>query len=124
MAKNIQLPPALEEYRLARNGDPKTSIIAAQKASKASAKAIEAVAKVVQGEEGLLDEDIWQACRANGYFVTQDTIEHARLALAEAGFLRDTGHTRNTTNGSPARIWVWEGSKWWKKKEEEANGPL
>jgi len=100
---------ALETVRRARGDDPYTSIEAAIKASKASAEAVEAVAKAMLDGAARIDEEIWQACRDAGYETSFDTIRHGRLALSEAGYLGETGATRETSSGSRSREWKWSG---------------
>jgi len=105
----IQLPPGFDSKYLARNKDPFTSLLAAQKAAKASTKAIAEVAKVMMDGRARIDEEMWRDCEKNGYDRSQDTIEHARLALSEVGLLLWTGHCRKTQYRTQAREWIWSG---------------
>jgi hypothetical protein len=106
----IQLPQGFETKYLARTKDPFTSLIAAQKAAKASAKAIEKVATLMMDGKARIDEEMWSECwHRLGYQRSQDTIEHARLALSEVGLLLFTGNTRKTQFRTPAREWIWCG---------------
>ena len=91
--------------RFARKTDPRTSVEAARKATKASIVAIRAVEKAMLDGKGRIDEEIWQRCRAQGYISSLATVQHGRLALSEAGVLIDTDTTRNTSNNSPSIIW-------------------
>jgi hypothetical protein len=98
---------ALPSSRLARAGDPETSLIAAIKASKASYKAVLAVKRVMVDGVERMDEELWRACREQGYISSFDTVRHGRLSLSETGLLAWTGETRITTNGSPSNVWRW-----------------
>src|SRR5512137_806781 len=100
--QHIDLPEGLELNRLVRGTDPETSLLAAAKAAKASSRAIGEVVRVMMDCRARIDEEIWEDCRKNGYYVTQDTIIHARLALGEAGLLLLTGGTKNTINNLPS----------------------
>ncbi len=99
---SIELP----EERLSRRRDPKTSLAAARKASKASKVAVGWVAIVMSDEVPRIDGEIWEACRAAGYLSSLSTIQHGRLALSEAGLLKETGVTRRTKDGAQSREWV------------------
>ena len=52
-----------------------------------------------------IDHEIWIDCRARGYVTSIDTVRHGRLALSETGLIIETGETRTTPNGMPARVW-------------------
>ncbi|MFH1689727.1 MAG: hypothetical protein ABIE42_05750 [Candidatus Eisenbacteria bacterium] len=90
---------------LVRSTDPYTSVWAAQKALKASAKAVLAVASAMSDGEEYTDEELWRACRQAGYIASLDTVQHGRLALSRGGGLVETGETRLTTDGMPSRVW-------------------
>ena len=92
--------------RLVRGTDPHTSLLAAQKASKASRKAIVAVAVAMNDGVIRIDEEVWATCRAQGYISSLSTVQHGRLALSEAGLLVETGATRHTRDGASSREWV------------------
>lgn len=92
--------------RLRRTGDMQTSVDAAAKASRASKRAIEAVRDVMSDGEARIDEEIWHACRANGYVSSFDTVRHGRLALSEGGELIATAVCKTTKHGAAATAWV------------------
>lgn len=100
---NVQPRPA---YQRVRKGDPRTSVEAARRATKASMKALQAVESVMSDGQARIDEEIWAACRLNGYISTLDTVQHAREALSMAGVLMDSGTTRLTSNGCASIAWV------------------
>lgn len=87
-----------------RTGDPRTSVEAARRTAKASLTALQAVERVMADGLPRIDEEIWRQCRATGYVSSLATVQHGRLALSEAGILKDVG-TRNTSYGSPSRTW-------------------
>ena len=95
----------LDEKRLARRGDPHTSLSAARKAAKAGRAATCAVIMVMADGISRIDEEIWWACRAGGYISSLDVIRHARFALSEAGCVEETGQTRRTKDNAPSREW-------------------
>lgn len=115
------MPKALPQQRLARSGDPRTSVEAARHASKASLKAVVAVERCMADGKPRIDEEIWGACRHRGYVSSLATIQHGRLALSEAGVLRETGRTRPTSYGSQSREWVFDWDRW-DELEEELDG--
>lgn len=60
----------------------------------------------MQDGQPRIDQEIWQGCRSAGYLSSLSAVQHARLALSEAGILVETGRTRPTTDGTPSREWV------------------
>ena len=88
-----------------RATDPYTSVGAAIRAAAASAKAVAAVARLMNDGQARIDHEIWIDCRARGYVTSIDTVRHGRLALSETGLIIETGETRTTPNGMPARVW-------------------
>lgn len=101
MVIRITLPPK----RLHRESDPETSVMAAIKASKASTKAVNAIARLMSDGVKRIDEEIWLDCKQAGYFASLATIQHGRLALSEAGLLEYTGETSKTINMGSSREW-------------------
>jgi hypothetical protein len=95
-----------EPHFRARKDDPYTSVQAAMHASRASGKAVSAVAKLMNDGEGRIDYEIWQDCREAGYISSFTTVRHGRLALSSAGLLVETGETRQTPDGLPSRVWI------------------
>lgn len=93
-------------FRLRRSSDPDTALLAAIKAAKASPAAVKAVRAVMVDGAPRIDEEIWRACRRNDYISSFATVRHGRLALSEAGVLRETGERRNTSDGMPSRVWI------------------
>ncbi len=96
---------ALPTYRLVRSDDLPTSVEAARKAAKASPAAVRAVEAAMADGVARNDEEIWLACRAQGYLRSAATVRHGRLALSEAGALVDTGETRATSDGAASVVW-------------------
>lgn len=101
----IELPAGFEAFRLHRSDNPGTSVEAAQKAAKASPKAVEAVARAMADGQARIDEEIREACLRQGYVASLATIQHGRLALSEAGLLVEAG-TGTTSNNARSRLWV------------------
>src|SRR3990167_40948 len=99
----------MEEKRLHRKSDPRTSVEAARRAAKASLIALQTVEGLMIDNVRRTDQEIWRDCRARGYITSLDTIQHGRLALSEAGLLVETGETRLTEDGMPSRVWVLAG---------------
>ena len=95
----------IAEERLVRSDDPATSLAAAIKATKASRTCIAAIQVVMEDGAGRIDHEISEACRANGYLSSLSTVHHGRLALSEAGWIKDTGETRETPDGCQSRVW-------------------
>jgi hypothetical protein len=93
------------EQPFVRATDPYTSVGAALRAAAASAKAVAAVARLMNDGQARIDHEIWLDCRAAGYVASIDTVRHGRLALSETGLIVETGETRITPNGMPARVW-------------------
>lgn len=94
--------------RLARANDLSTSLAAALRASKASAKCVRKVRELMADGVGRIDQEIWIECRDKLDYVTSlDTVQHGRLALYEAGVLKLTDETRPTSNGMPSTVWRW-----------------
>ncbi len=91
------------ELPFVRAADSETSVLAAQKAARASSRAIAAVRAVMADGAPRIAEE---ACRANGYVSSFDTVRHARVALSRAGVLVETGRTRETDAGASSREWV------------------
>ncbi len=110
MSPQVVLPPGFAIKRLARSGSPSTSLEAAQKAHKSSAKAIYYVAQLMMDGVARIDVEIWIDCRTIGFRRTADTIRVARLALSESGHLVLTGIERLSFSGCKAREWVWCGA--------------
>lgn len=100
------IPEDFDLFRHLRPSDPDTTLGAARKAARASAKATAAVEAVMSDGASRTDEEIWIACRTNGYIASSATVRHGRLALSEAKMLMDTGKRRDTADGSPSRVWV------------------
>jgi len=92
-------------HHLARTTDPETSLQAAIKAAKASAKAVEAVRQVMSDGIGRIDEEIWRACREAGYLSSSATVRHGRVALVRAGVLEDSGARRTTPDNANSVVW-------------------
>jgi hypothetical protein len=90
-----------------RKTDPRTSVEAAIKAAKSSRKAFLAVEQLMTDGVARIDEEIWLECRNRGFISSLSTVQHARLALSEAGLLTETGTTRPTTLETPSREWVY-----------------
>jgi len=105
----MKLPDGFDMHRLVRGSDPYTSLIAAQKATRTSCKAIENVARLMLDGKRRIDEDICRDCCGLGFRRTLSTIQHARLALSEAGYLVEVG-ARETSNGCKSREWIWYGA--------------
>ncbi len=101
----LDAPPPPQHF--VRPTDPETSLAAARRAAKASPLAVAAVRQVMADRRPRIDEEIRLACHSMGYVSSLATIQHGRLALSSAGFLRETGETRSTTNGMQSRVWVW-----------------
>ena len=80
--------------------------MAAAKAAKASRRAIRTI-RVAVMSDGVerIDEEIWIEARKLGLISSLAVINHARLALSEAGILVDTGARRKTSEGCLARVW-------------------
>jgi hypothetical protein len=94
----------------ARSEDPKTSLEAARRAAHASWKAIDAVERVMRDGVARMDEEIRQACENVGLLLSQDTVRHARMALASDGRLVRTGARRATKTGTLSLVWIKAGS--------------
>lgn len=106
----FQLPRGFDAKHRVRSKDPYTSLLAAQKAAKASAVAMSEVAKVMVDGKPRIDHEIWRDCQRNGYKGSPDTVRHGRLAFSEQGLLLWTGVCRKTPYKTQAREWVWDGS--------------
>ena len=93
------------EQPFVRATDPYTSVGSAIRAAAASAKAVAAVARLMNDGQARIDHEIWLDCRVAGYVASVDTVRHGRLALSGPGLIVETGETRTTPNGMPARVW-------------------
>jgi len=107
----IALPKGFDAKYLTRKRDPHTSLYAAQQASKASTVAIMKVAEIMMDGKARIDEEMWSECWHKGYQRSQDTIEHARLAMSDVGLLLFTGNLRKTQFKKGGREWIWSGAE-------------
>lgn len=111
MSPQVVLPPGFAIKRLARSGSSSTSLEAAQRVHKSSAKAIYYVAQLMMDGVARIDDEIWVDCRTIGFRRDNCTIRVARLALSESGHLVLTGRERpSLISGCKAREWVWCGA--------------
>lgn len=106
----IQLPQGFDAKHRVRSKDPYTSLLAAQKAAKASAVAVAEVARVMMDGKLRIDEEICARCKVTGYDRSLSTIQHARLVLSDNGMLLWTGVCRKTAHRCSSREWVWDGA--------------
>ena len=107
----IELPPGFDVKYVARTKDPYNKLYRSQQDRRASAIAIMKVAEVMMDGVPRIDEEIWSICWHNGYEKSQDTIEHARLAMSDVGLLLFTGNLRKTQFKKGGREWIWSGAE-------------
>lgn len=104
--RDVANVPTIPAFKLARRTDPGTSLAAATKAAKASARAVAALRQLFEDGADRTDDEATEQLHRTGAFVSSpNVIRTARKALADAGLIVATGETRMSRYNMPSRVW-------------------